>query len=87
MPGRTYAVHGQSLTCEMVQVEPLGREISAVNVPASAGTHVLAELLSELDDGRSMMESEWWRKPRLGAQVWQDERCGVERGRRGMAER
>ena len=29
----------------MVQVEPVGREISAVNVPASAGTHVL---MSEL---------------------------------------
>ena len=45
VPGRTYA---GTTVCEMVQVEPIGREISAVNVPASAGTHVLGELLSEL---------------------------------------
>ncbi len=48
VPGRSYVVHGQAIACEMVQVEPLGREISAVNVPASVGTHILSELLSEL---------------------------------------
>ena len=43
-----YVVNGQEQPCEMVQVGSIGREISAVNVPASAGTHILAELLSEL---------------------------------------
>ncbi|MFO1133582.1 MAG: hypothetical protein U1E16_16415, partial [Hyphomicrobiales bacterium] len=46
VPGRTYVNHGQAQPCEMVQIEPLGREISAVNVPASAGTHVLSELIT-----------------------------------------
>jgi hypothetical protein len=48
LPGQVYAIDGQALTCELVQVQPVGREISAVNVPASSGTHVLAELLSDL---------------------------------------
>ncbi len=43
VPGRAY---GGTVVCEMVQVEPIGREISAVNVPASAGTHVLGELVA-----------------------------------------
>ena len=38
---------GQACTCELVQVGPVGREVSAVNVPASAGTQVLAELLGQ----------------------------------------
>ena len=48
--------------CEMVQVEPVGREISAVNVPASSGTQILSELVSELHvlqgehDGRARYE-------------------------------
>ncbi len=45
VPGRTYVMHGQAQPCEMVQVAPVGREISAVNVPASAGTHILSELI------------------------------------------
>ena len=45
VPGRTYAIQGQERLCEMVQAGPIGREISAVNVPASAGTHVLSELV------------------------------------------
>ncbi|MFO1130398.1 MAG: hypothetical protein U1E16_00070 [Hyphomicrobiales bacterium] len=48
VPGRMYPVHGHEQLCEMVQIEPLGREISAVNVPASAGTQILSELLSAL---------------------------------------
>ena len=45
VPGRMY---GENCICEMVQVGPVGREISAVNVPAAAGTHVLGEFISEL---------------------------------------
>jgi hypothetical protein len=44
VPGREYA----ATTCELIQVAPVGREISAVNVPASSGTHVLSALLSQL---------------------------------------
>jgi hypothetical protein len=58
VPGRTYAVGGLSVACEMVQVEPLGREISAVNVPAAAGTHVLGELVSELVSMKEQMMEE-----------------------------
>ena len=58
VPGRTYVVDGQAHTCEMVQAGPLGREISAVNVPAAAGTHVLAELLSELMICKEIMMEE-----------------------------
>ena len=59
VPGRSYVVDGQPVACEMVQGGPIGREISAVNVPASAGTHVLAELLSELVLlKRAMMEEQ-----------------------------
>jgi hypothetical protein len=44
LPGETYRAGGQNVRCELVQVGPVGREISAVNVPASSGTQVLAEL-------------------------------------------
>ena len=37
---------GWQVRCELVQVEPVGREISAVNVPAAAGTQVLEQALS-----------------------------------------
>ena len=47
VPGRAYAAAGQACTCELVQVGPVGREVSAVNVPAAAGTQVLAELLGQ----------------------------------------
>ncbi|MFN8466321.1 MAG: hypothetical protein U0X20_12260 [Caldilineaceae bacterium] len=55
VPGRTYVMHGQTLACEMVQIEPLGREISAVNVPAAAGTHILSELMIRKEN---MMEEQ-----------------------------
>jgi len=45
VPGRTYVMQGQAQPCEMVQAGPIGREISAVNVPASSGTHILSELM------------------------------------------
>ena len=48
VPGRVYGEGNHMVACEMVQMGPVGREISAVNVPASAGTHVLGEFLSEL---------------------------------------
>jgi hypothetical protein len=51
VPGESYLVKGETgngttVRCELVQVGPVGREISAVNVPASSGTQVLAELVS-----------------------------------------
>jgi hypothetical protein len=59
VPGRTYGADGQAAACEMVQAQPVGREISAVNVPASSGTHVLEQWLSELVSLKeSMMEQQ-----------------------------
>ena len=46
VPGESYLVKGETRRCELVQIGPVGREISAVNVPASSGTQVLAELVS-----------------------------------------
>ena len=43
-PGNTYAVNGEAMRCELIAVEPRGREVSAVNVPAVAGTGLLVEL-------------------------------------------
>lgn len=43
-PGQTYAVNGQQTVCEIVAVQPRGREVSAVNVPAVAGTGLLQAL-------------------------------------------
>ncbi len=66
VPGRTYVIDGQEQPCEMVQAGPIGREISAVNVPAAAGTHVLAELITCKE---SMMEEGVSREcPWLGAE-------------------
>ena len=59
VPGRGYVMSGHEQPCEMVQVGPIGREISAVNVPASSGTHILSELLSEVALCKeSMMEEQ-----------------------------
>ena len=77
VPGRTYAVSRSSGTADlrMVQIEPVGREISAVNVPASAGTHVLSELLSELVSCKeSMMEEMSARGPGAGTEQACDSR-------------
>jgi len=46
VPGQVYTVDGQKAACELIQNGPVGREISAVNVPASAGTQVLEQVLS-----------------------------------------
>ncbi|MFN8468268.1 MAG: hypothetical protein U0X20_22100 [Caldilineaceae bacterium] len=56
VPGRAYAVSRESgaqaagnraVTCELVQVDPVGREVSAVNVPASSGTGLMSEQLEQ----------------------------------------
>jgi len=43
-PGRRYDVNGQQALCEIVAVQPRGREVSAVNVPAVDGTGLLQAL-------------------------------------------
>ncbi|MFN8469358.1 MAG: hypothetical protein U0X20_27630 [Caldilineaceae bacterium] len=51
VPGRVYPVSRESgaraVTCELVQVDPMGREVSAVNVPASSGTGLMSEQLEQ----------------------------------------
>ena len=43
-PGKWRA---EPLLCELVQVDPVGREVSAVNVPASGGTGLMSEQLEQ----------------------------------------
>lgn len=43
-PGEQYDVNGQPTVCEIVAVQPHGREVSAVNVPAVDGTGLLQAL-------------------------------------------
>ena len=51
VPGRAYAVGrdggARAAVCELVQVDPVGREVSAVNVPASGGTGLMSEQLEQ----------------------------------------
>lgn len=43
-PGEQYEVNGRRVVCEIVAVQPRGREVSAVNVPAVDGTGLLQQL-------------------------------------------
>ncbi len=43
-PGEEYAQDGRAVLCELIMVEPVGRETSAVNAPAVSGTGVMEAL-------------------------------------------
>ncbi len=49
-PGREYVINGQRRVCELIAVDPVGREVSAVNVPAVSGTGMLAALCDWKDE-------------------------------------
>jgi len=56
-PGQQYDVNGQQAMCEIVAVQPRGRELSAVNVPAVDGTgllHALCACKADLQKEREM---------------------------------
>ena len=46
MPGRTYETSNGEKTCELISLNPTGKETSAVNAPAVDGTSLLSELQS-----------------------------------------
>lgn len=51
-PGRTYALGGERRRCELLFVNPVGKEVSAVNAPAVEGTRVTSELETFSTQGR-----------------------------------
>ena len=53
-PGRTYKWEGEDKLCELIFVEPKGKETSAVNAPAVDGTRVLAQLCEQKREVLSM---------------------------------
>jgi len=53
-PGKTYKWEGEDKFCELIFVEPKGKETSAVNAPAVDGTHILARLCEQKREVLSM---------------------------------
>lgn len=47
-PGRRYVIDGQEAICELIFVQPRGKETSAVNAPAVPGTSVVNNILGDL---------------------------------------
>jgi len=71
-PGRRYEVNGTPALCEIVAVQPRGREVSAVNVPAVDGTGLLQALCACKED--------WGKELRGGREEAREE--GREEGRK-----
>ena len=79
-PGRRYEVDGAPALCEIVAVQPRGREVSAVNVPAVDGTGLLQALCACKEDLQKEAEMSEGTREEMKEGMREEMREGMKEG-------